>query len=762
MKRHLYWIGIRESEIQDAVGLFAGSITIFGSGTNGNRAFEQEFQLRYDYNQENGQWNHYVNMQVQDIIRSDPTCQFLLYDPEEVGQYGHEAAERTICLNPASLLQLLSNKFQSRQWLSEAIPILPYQFLSGMNIRYEQLKESFLGAESFVVQGSYSCGGCGTWLLNEDTEEQCLNHLEPDRRYAVTPYQKDSISPNVHLIIFPQTVLMLPPSIQLLDTDKVDFKYKGADYPAYLLLAPETRSSLESYAQRIGEILRWAGYRGVCGIDFLITGGTIYFMEINARFQSSTFLLNRAMVESGWETSVQSLHIQAFHGEMPPALPEVLRVAYSFYHYSYDSRQADNLHYFHTLLCNSKDVDCIDDGLNWNIKLEPETYLFKAVFPRAISAPGPAGECRHHGNICFSKHAFTAETLSHDLERLKLMLLARGVRISGEAEASLAMAGGINHEEFEALDLVLNDEIYVCAPYATSQSQFSPFCVEILSDMNCTLSYYGVPIARVKVRCKDTLGKKQGKCGVPFYDITYLGNDRLRVYQRPGCFFKEHGTGCKFCDIPENCQFFTLQDVLEAVDAYRDHPCVRHYLIGGGSNVPEDSFETVIQISEHIRDTTGKPIYLMSLPPQKEETLYALKESGITEIAFNLEVFDRNLAKYYMPGKGMIPLSDYIRALQLAVELWGRTGAVRTIFVVGLEPANSLLEGVECVAKLGVSPILSLFRSSTEMQMHWFLPPSDEEIWDIYQRAKVICRRYGVELGPSCPYCQDNTINFPR
>lgn len=761
MEYHLYWIGIRESEIEDTFQLFAGSITIFGSGKRGNHAFEREFHLRYNYNQDNEQWNLYVANQARDIIRADPECQFLLYDLEEMEQYGPIVASRAICLNPVSLLRLLSNKFQARQWLSETVPILPYQMLSGANIRYEQLKESFSGETEFVVQSSYSCGGCGTWLLTADTGAQCLKQLGLDSRYAVSPYQKDSVSPNVHLIIYPQAVLVLPPSIQLLEVDERGFAYKGADYPAYLLLDTELQCSVETYARQIGDVLRRAGYRGVCGIDFLISHGNVYFMEINARFQSSTFLLNRAMKEAGWKTSLQALHIQAFQSNKPPALQEMPKVPYSFYHYSYISRHAGSLRCLYKLFRDSREVDCIDDGLDWNMKLEPGTYLFKAVFPRAISAPGPSGECRSHGNICFPKRLFPPKALSRDMERLKLMLLAHGVRMSEIARAALTAEGGFNHEEFEALDLVLNGKICVCAPYATGQSQFSPFCVEKLAEHKFGLSYYGVQIAWVQVRSSDALGETRTKHGIPYHDITYLGNDRLRVYQRFGCFFKEHGVGCQFCDIPEYCPQLLLEDIFEAVDAYQSHPQVRHYLIGGGSYAPEDSFETAIQIARHIRDTTGKPIYLMSLPPKRAETLYVLKASGVTEVAFNLELFDRNLSRHYMPGKGTIPLSDYVRALQTAVELWGKTGAVRTIFVVGLEPAASLLQGIDYVARLGVSPILSLFHPSEEMPLHWFLPPSDEEIWSIYQQAKAICRRYGVELGPSCPYCQDNTMSFP-
>ena len=79
-------------------------------------------------------------------------------------------------------------------------------------------------------------------------------------------------------------------------------------------------------------------------------------------------------------------------------------------------------------------------------------------------------------------------------------------------------------------------------------------------------------------------------------------------------------------------------------------------------------------------------------------------------------------------------------------------------FIVGLEPKESLLDGVRWACKMGVSPILSLFKPIEGTEMSHLLPPSDDEIIDIYENTLKICYEYGVELGPSCHYCEDNTI----
>ncbi len=762
MKSPLYWIGIRSSELQDVQNFFSGAITMFGAGSKGLQTFEQVRKIRHDYNQDCKEWETFVRQRALEILRREPDSRFMFYAPEEAAYYGAEIYERSVCQNPQSLLELLEDKFRARQWLSVYVPVLPYKMQRGETVSYEDLLHDFPGAASFVLQARFSCGGSGTWLVTKENHQRLLARLDPEQMYAASPYQEHSISPNIHLVIYEKEVLLLPPSIQLIQAGEHGFSYQGADFPMYRSLPANMDSQLQEYARVIGGILQNAGYRGVCGIDFLISD-KIYLMEINPRFQSSTFLLNRALRDAGCEDSLQSMHFSAFQDASPGGyLADAVRLAvpYSCFHYEYQSDREAELHAAWELARNSPGVECIDDGLDWSIRLEPHTYLFKTVYCGSIAALSPSFQCRIHGNVGLSLLPISPEELRNNPERLKCMLLAHGVRLSDAASKRLVEAGGFNYEEFSALDLVLLDNIYICAPYHTNRSDLSPFCVEADSEGGYFLSYFAARVLDVQVRLKDPVGERLTKRGIPYHDLTYLGNDRLRVYHRAGCYFKDRGIGCRFCDIPPDGRTFTLEDIFQALDAYQNHPQVRHYLIGGGSASPDDDFAVIQAIAEHIRDTSGKPIYLMSLPPKDAGILARLKAAGVSEAAFNLEVFDRSLARRYMPGKGAIPLSVYEQAFRAATKLWGTAGRVRTIFMVGLEPADSLLRGVDHVASMGVSPILSLFRPIEDTPMQNLLAPSDQEIWEIYQQAQAICSRYGLSLGPTCPYCQDNTLSI--
>lgn len=64
-------------------------------------------------------------------------------------------------------------------------------------------------------------------------------------------------------------------------------------------------------------------------------------------------------------------------------------------------------------------------------------------------------------------------------------------------------------------------------------------------------------------------------------------------------------------------------------------------------------YKQIIDISKFIRRINSDiPIYLMSLPPTNKEVLKKYQQVGITEVAFNIEIWDRDLARQLMPGKG--------------------------------------------------------------------------------------------------------------
>lgn len=755
---HIFWIGIQESEIIHTGELFSGSITMFGSGKNNNYAFDKTYDLRYDYNYDNDLWVEFVNSSAQKIVQHYPDCAFMLYYPMDAVFYDKTITMRSVGSNDAGALDLWDNKFRCREWLGNDVPTVPSEVCYGEKIIAES-KNKLYDGKNFVVQGEYSCGGSETWLLTEKSRHSVLTKLKPNKLYSISPYIEYNISINIHLIIYQDEVLLLSPSVQLITIDSYSFEYKGADFITYRYISDDIKEKIKHYSVIIGERLRKSGYLGVCGIDYISTPYEVYFSEINPRFQSSSFLLNLALYDNGQNYSIQHLHLDAFEHSKCQLPVQSLDVNYSYYKSIYSCTDIAVLKCLAERAQISNDVIYIDDDLSWNSQLEENTYLYKLIFKRNISAVSFNYNLIIHPNLLTNNQIANFNRLEENMLELKIMLLTHGITISSDVREYAEQTNGINYREFEALDLIVQNKYYINVPYQTNLTMLSPFQVKTI-DKCLWLFYCDTQLVSVSIRGTDSIAGRISKDGIEYSDAAYLGNDRLRIYHRLGCYFKANSLGCGFCDLETDDRPLPFETIKEVIDAYNSDPDIRHYLIGGGSQAPQDDFKSICTIAKYLKNKNGKSIYLMSLPPTEENILKSLKNAGISEVSFNIEIYDREIAKLFMPGKGSIPLQTYINALQCAVKLWGNTGNVRTIFIVGLEPKDSLLKGIEHMCKIGVSPILSLFKPICGTPLSHLMPPADEEILDIVRNAQRLCEKYGISLGPSCPFCEDNTLKI--
>lgn len=754
----LIWIGIQESEIKDIKDFFLGSITIFGSGKNNNYSFDKSFGIRYDYNQECSNWIDFVNQSAMRLINSYDDCRFLLYYPMDAKDYCHELKRRIVAINDIHFLETLDNKFSCRSWLSNSVPILPQQFVSGESL-INDAKTYLKGSLKTVIQGAYSCGGSNTFVFSDESFKQVLKYINKKNIYSVTQYIENNIPLNIHLVIYQDEIIILPGSIQIINLKAFRFEYCGADFIAFQHLPEQLQHKLYLYAKTIGERLQHSGYKGIVGIDFIATENEVYFMEINPRFQSSSFLLNKAFKDSNPQINLQQLHLDSFRNKTCSYKILNCEVKYSYRKFLFDRKYKNQIMYMIDRIKSVDEIEYEDDDFYWDMHLDDNTYLFKAIFKRNISALSPEFTLTLHPNIDYDKSIVNFNFLDDYLYGLKIMLLSHGINIDKDTLSALDQYGGINYKEFYAIDLVLLNHIYVNVPYKMNLAEISPFNIRMV-DKNPWLFYFNRKIMKVTVRLSDFISESITSNGRKYSEICYLGNDRLRIYHRLGCYFQQHHIGCGFCDLDNDTRKIDLAEIKEVIDKYKHVNGINHYLIGGGSQSPDDDFSTICEISEYIRSFCDKPIYLMSLPPKNNLILEHLKSAGITQVAFNLEIFDRELAKKYMPGKGQISLSQYTDVFDYSVQLWGRNGNVRTIFIVGLESQSSLLSGIEYACSRGVSPILSLFKPIENTPLSHMLPPSDEKIYDIVQKVEEICSKHKVPLGPSCRFCEDNTLKI--
>lgn len=759
--RNIYWIGTRESEIYNTGDLFEGSITVFGSNEHSNYSFDKEYMWRFNYNEDNIMFTEFVNNTAKRILTLNPSAKFMLYFPNEASEYSDEIQDNSVCQNPIELLDLLENKIYSKLWIKSTAKIIPFITMTGAELKHKNLSSYFPGYNNFVIQSTFSSGGFNTKIYQKNDKSISDNIL-----YMVTPYIEHNIPINVHAIIYGNDILLLPPSIQIISITNGMLLYKGADFIAYEKIPQRIKESINSQAIQIAEKLQKCGYRGVCGIDLLYSFelDTLFFSEINSRFQSSTFLINKVL--DAYNVSVQKLHYDAFHTEKCEyEFLHSISIPYSFYSYQYSKDKSCYIKYLYDRFKDCEQlIDIYDDQLSWDMKLDEYTHMFKAVFKKNIIYWEPDKKIRIMENVVINPFDFKTLYNKVPLEMyficLKASLLNQGISISPEALKYIERQNQINCKEFEAIDIKLDNGLYFNVPYNFQLSEISPFRIEMDSPSTYRLYYFGNPMNNVIIRTCDPLASNRTKNGILYEDIAYLGIDRLRIYHRQSCYFKEQNIGCGFCDIDEPEKSFQMDDILEVIDAYKTNTSINHFLIGGGSEAPDSDFCNIIRIAKYIKNLYHKPIYLMSIPPKSNKILEELYEAGITEVAFNIELYNRELSKKYMPGKSCITIDKYLSVLENAVKIWGNAGAVRSIFILGLEPKESLLEGIEQICKLGVSPILSILKPIPNTRLEHMISFRNKEIIALYKDILSICEKYHVTLGPQCHYCEDNTLKI--
>lgn len=751
----IYWIGIKESDLDDEPELFEKSVTFFGSNKGTNVSYSKESGKRINHNLDNEESSLFIAKNINEILSQNENARFMYFSPYHSYCLPENLYDNVCCKNEKPILELLRNKINTRFWCAHSVPIVPSVLLNSSKCSYEFISKTFGNKSSkYVLQKNYSAGGYSTYLLSKNSQ---LSFDNSDI-LLVSPYMEESVPLNITAIIYEDEILLFPPSIQIIVNDSDRLLYKGADFIAYKKMDKNVKQKILQYSKTICENLRNIGYRGICGIDYITDRDEVYFMEVNERFQASSYLINMALKENGFP-SLHRLCLEAFQKPKSNIDFSKLEVNYSSYIYTYHHRFRHCYQYILAKAQNNKNiVRIVEDGFLQNTIFEEDAYLFTLVSNINIVDIGYDNSINIDDNI--REHPQLKQS---DVLKTKISLLNQGFSITATAMQYMGKNKNARTAINTGIDLILFDKIRVSSICGKGRfNNMSPF--ELVYDQvnGLILTHYGAMISFADYDAPDLLGDRHTSTGVPYSRISFLANERLQINHEPICFYKRHHISCRFCGLSNEEMPFDLQDVYEVIGTYIDQCSFNGFLIGGASNIYTEGWEAIINIAAYISSHSPKPIYLMTPPPPEKEILYRLKHAGITEVSFNIEMFDRKIAKELMPGKGTVPLDLYYSMLEESTLIWGKTGKVRSMVIVGLESTESLLKGIEHLAQMGVQPILSPFGPRQDTELKDVIPFSSEKLLDIFLKCSEICNRYGLAPGPDNVECQNNTLSIPK
>jgi len=186
----------------------------------------------------------------------------------------------------------------------------------------------------------------------------------------------------------------------------------------------------------------------------------------------------------------------------------------------------------------------------------------------------------------------------------------------------------------------------------------------------------------------------------------------------------------------------------------------QHVLISGGTPKEED-YDYLKEVWSAVpKAFPAMAVDVMMVPMPGLLEPEELRAMGIHGLSLNLEMFGDEASKRTMRAKADLGKTYWFDFIGRAAETFG-PGKVRSLILVGLEPLEDTLKGVEALAERGCDPVLSPFRPDPHTPLRNMQPPTIEFLAEVYERSVEIVERHGVKLGPRCIPCQHNTLTFP-
>lgn len=744
---YLVWVGPRDSDIffsksfNESICYFSDKNTI-------------SYRKAHIYGRK---FIEFIENKMKCILKFHPDSSFIFYNPKIAYHLEAEIRKHVLCLNTKYILDLLSDKIYTRYWLGNYVPVLPSILQDSSYLSFQELEKKLEVSNAYIVQKKKSSGGFGTFYITKDNHMLEILRETCNELFIVSPYIENGLSINVNAIIGKKQIYYFPFSLQIIEKKDNRLLYHGADYISAKKLPSDIQDKIQKYLDIILSHIQSLGYRGIIGVDFIIKNNIVYFQEINPRYQASSFLIDATLTQHGYP-DLTKLNIELFYAQDRVDINiQNLSVEYSFYKYFYEEG-TKHLYYIEELARNNPYVSHLFlDGWRSDINIEKDAYCYAIVFSTNITSLNFDGGYNLYSNIT-GEEEYLKEKISSQIG-LKIALLNQGCIITKDAADFLNSQGVIKKAVFSSIDFQLSNGLFINAPVNLKFSDFSPFKISLNLDNHLELHYYNKVISNIEIEMQADWNNLLTKNNVPYSSIAYLSTDRLRLKHEVVCEMKKEGMGCAFCSVSTSRKDFDINDLKEVIAELLTKPEFRHILIGGGSGNPNIESKKIIEITTFIRTLNSEiPIYLMSLPPFRTDVLDSYKNAGINEIAFNIEIWDRELAQEIMPGKGQIQLETYLSVLKAATKLWGTTGNVRTALIVGLNSSETLLEGIQILCKNGIQPMLSVFRPMKNTKLESFVPLSNTALLSLYEEAENICQQYNLKLGPTCDACKNNML----
>jgi len=267
-----------------------------------------------------------------------------------------------------------------------------------------------------------------------------------------------------------------------------------------------------------------------------------------------------------------------------------------------------------------------------------------------------------------------------------------------------------------------------------------------------------------------------------YYDLkTSNNNTMVKIGQVGGedCLFFCYQNYCSHFSKKQECLFCNLvstsdtyrsvlkkkdtQDIGEVAKAAFSEGQVKHVLLTGGCFNHQKEIELVDEILESIHQHTGfdrVPGTILPSPAKNSDEIKAYFDTGIKAIGFSMEIWDKKLYQAICPGKSKnVSHEELVGSIRSAVKIFGE-GNVYGVFVMGLEPSQTLLDGVREITGLGANVVPFVWSPNPGSKLQGHRAPTSQWFVETILAASDIVYEAKIPSGTEnhCYRCDGNSL----
>jgi len=334
---------------------------------------------------------------------------------------------------------------------------------------------------------------------------------------------------------------------------------------------------------------------------------------------------------------------------------------------------------------------------------------------------------------------------------LKLELTARGMRLDKGVRAQADRNEAADDEPCQSVELVLPDGVSVNAPIADGIESDSSYVLSGHGD-HFTLQTNGTSVD-VRVIPEPAFYRRTTSRGLSMRRVGHVYGSFIAINPGFACGYGLRGAPCRFCrngsGVPVGEGFpMSIADVAEVVRAALAEGVVDFVYFNLAYVGSEDA--GIAFLEPYIRAVKRQFNTLVAVqvhPPKTDRWIDRTYAMGVDAVGYSVEIHDAEMLSRHCAGRvRYIGRERYYDALRYAATVFP-SGTVWSDLVVGLEPADSTMRGIDVLTAAGVLPVLSTVRPSHDSASSGSRPPALDIVVPIYAHLFRTVRDARINMG---------------